>query len=130
LPFRRAACRATVGGRDGNRQSVGRIDQHRHTVGEVEAAADNQADACGLRRLVGPDDAGERIPVHHGQRFDPGERRLGEQLLTGRRPPQKAEMRGDLKLGVAGLAHPKTPWMNQRCEPVAVSSPSPARNSQ
>ena len=76
---------------------------------------------------MGAHDAGEGVAVNDGHRLDPGKRRLGEQLLAGRRAAQEAEMRGDLKLDVAGLAHPKTPWMNHRCEPVAVSSPSPAR---
>lgn len=68
---------------------VGRIDQHRHAVGEFETTADNQADSGRFRGLVSPDDTGKRVPVHHGQRFDPGERGLGEQLLARRGPRRK-----------------------------------------
>jgi hypothetical protein len=36
-------------------------------------------------------------------------------------------MRGALQLDIARGAHPKIPCRNQRCGPVAASSPSPAR---
>jgi hypothetical protein len=68
---------------------------------------------------MGSHDAGERIAIDDG---------LGEQLLAGRRPAQEAEVRGDLQLGIAGTGvYPNTPCRNQRCEPVAVFSPSPDR---
>ena len=110
------------------RRPVGRIDQHRHAVGEIQAAADDQADAGDLGGFMGAHDAGETVAVDDGERFDPEQRGLREQFLAGRRPPQKREVRRDLELGVT--AHPKIPCMNQRWDPVAASSPSPARKIQ
>ena len=46
------------------------------------------------------------------------------QVRPGRGAAQEGKIRGDLQLGIS---HPKTPCRNQRCEPVAASSPSPAR---
>src|SRR5690606_26114846 len=43
--------------------SVGRIDQHRHTVGEIETATDDETNAGGPSRFIGPHDAGKRIAV-------------------------------------------------------------------
>jgi hypothetical protein len=76
---------------------------------------------------MGADDAGEAVAVDDGERLDASIGGLGEQLVTGTRPAQKTEMRGGLQLGRARGAHPKIPCRNQRCEPVAASSPSPAR---
>lgn len=107
--------------------SVGRIDQHRHAVGEVETAADDEAYARRLCRLMGADDAGQRVAVDDGQRLDAEQGCGGEQLVAAARAPQEAEMGGDLEFGIAGAVHPNTPCRNQRCDPVAASSPSPAR---
>ena len=52
-------------------RAVGRVDQHRDAVHEVEAAADDQPDAGVLRRLMRPHDAGEAVAVDDGQRLDP-----------------------------------------------------------
>ncbi len=106
---------------------VGGIDQHRHAVVEIEPAADDQAHAGRLGGLVGADDAGERIAVDDRQRLDAEERGLLEQVLAGAGPAQEREMRGDLQFDVAPGVHPKIPCRNQRCEPVASCSPSPAR---
>src|SRR5579875_1889391 len=108
-------------------RAIGRIDEHRHAVSKIEATADHQAHACGLGRLVGAHDAGQRVAIDDGERLDAHDRSGGEQLLAGRRTAQEAEMRGHLQLGVARAAHPKIPCRNQRCEPVSGSSPSPAR---
>jgi hypothetical protein len=45
-------------------------------------------------------------------------------LLGRAGSPEKAEMRSDLEFR---MPHPKTPWMNQRWDPVSESTPSPAR---
>ena len=108
-------------------RAVGRIDEHRGAVGEVEPAADDEADAGRLGRLVGAHDPGQRIAVDDGQRLDAERGGLLEQLLGRGRAAQEGEMRGHLQLGIARAAHPNTPCRNQRCEPVAASSPSPAR---
>ena len=71
---------------------------------------------------------GETVAVGNGQRFDSDQRGLRKQFLAGRRPAQEREMRRDLELGVT--AHPKIPCMYQRWDPVAASSPSPARKIQ
>lgn len=55
------------------------------------------------------------------------DRRVGKQLLAGTRPSQEREMRRALELDIGSAGHPKTPCRNQRWEPVAASSPSPAR---
>ena len=106
---------------------VCRIDEHRHPVGQIEAATDNEADARGFGRLVGAHDSCQRIAVDHGKRLDAERGGLAEELVTGRGAAQEGEMRGDLQLGIAGTGHPNTPCRNHRCEPVAASSPSPAR---
>lgn len=107
---------------------VGRIDQHRHAVGEIETAADNQPDACRLCRFMRAHDAGKRIAIDDSERFDAERCGLREQLLAGRCSAQEREMRGDLQLGISCSAgHPKIPCMNHLCDPVAASSPSLAR---
>jgi hypothetical protein len=85
--------------------AVRRVDQDRHAVGEVEPAADDQSNPCRLRCLMRPDDAGQRIPVDDAQRFDPARFRLGEQFLRRRCSAKEAEVRGDLKLGIAQRGH-------------------------
>jgi hypothetical protein len=109
------------------RRPVGRIDQHGHAVVEIEAAANDQPHAGRFCGLMGADDAGERIAVDDGYRLDAEQCGLREQVLAGAGAAQKREMRGDLQFDVTPVAHPKIPCRNQRCEPVASSSPSPAR---
>lgn len=122
---RKQSAQARIGG------AIRRIDQDRQSVRQIEAAADDEAYACGFRRLMGAHDPGKRVAVDDRQGLDAEQRSLGEQLLAGGRAPQEAEMRGDLQLGVAGRAgHPKIPCRNQRCDPVAESSPSPERKIQ
>jgi hypothetical protein len=69
------------------------------------------------------------MAVGHPDGGDAEERRGGEQLLGMGGAAQEGEVGGDLQLGVAfsPAAHPKMPWMNQRCEPVPGSRPSPER---
>ena len=105
-------------------RTVGRVDQHRHPLPQIEPTPDDQPHPGVLRRLMRPHDAREAVAVGDGQRRDPEARGLREQLLAGARPAQERKMRRHLQLGVA---HPKTPCRNQRCEPVSGSSPSPAR---
>ena len=107
--------------------AIGRIDQHGGAVAQVETAADDQPDAGDLGRLVAAHDSGQAVPIAYRQRLDPGDRRLAEQLLAGRRPAQEAEVRRALEFSIA---HANRPCRNQRCEPVPRSRPSPARNSQ
>ena len=121
LAARQQAAEATIG------RPVGGIDQDRGTVGEFQPAADNQPDAGRLRRLMGADDAGQAIAIGDRQGGEPAGGGLVEQFLAGAGAAQEGEMRGAVQLGVA---HPKMPCRNQRCEPVSGSSPSPARNSQ
>src|SRR6185437_2518124 len=109
---------------------IGRIDEHGEAVDKIEPAADDEAHARRLRRLMGADDAGERVAVDDRKRLDAQHRGRGEQLLAGGCSPQEAEMRGRLQLGVARSVHPKMPCRNQRCEPVRQSSPFPARKTQ
>jgi hypothetical protein len=110
--------RSPIGG------SVGRIGEDRHAVGEVDAVARRS----GARRLSWrPHGRGRCRRGCCASASMPSIGGLGEQLVTGTRPAQKTEMRGGLQLGRARGAHPKIPCRNQRCEPVAASSPSPAR---
>jgi hypothetical protein len=51
-------------------RTVGRVDQHRHAVCEIKPTADDQAYAGRLGRLMGANDAGERIAVDDGERLD------------------------------------------------------------
>jgi len=107
--------------------SVGRIDQERHAVGQIKAAADDQAHAGCLRSFVCANDTGKAVAVDDRKRLDALDRCLCEELVGRRRPAQEAEMRCDLKLDIAMSAHPNTPCKNQRCDPITASSPSPAR---
>ena len=77
LAERQQAAEARIG------RPVGRIDQDRHAVGEIETAADDQPDACRLCRFMGAHDAGKRIAIDDSQRFDAEQGRLREQLLAG-----------------------------------------------
>ncbi len=74
---------------------------------------------------MGTDDPGEAVAVDDTEGFDLHQRGLGEQLLAGGGAAQEREMRSALQLGVA--RHPKIPCRNHSWEPVAGSSPSPAR---
>ena len=81
---------------------VGRIDQDRHAVGEIEPAADDQPDAGRLGRLMGADDAGEAVAVDDGQRLDAEDGGLREQFLAGTaRPRRKEKCEVHLQLGIA-----------------------------
>ncbi len=79
---------------------VGRIDQDRRAVGQIEAAADDQPDAGRLGGLVGADDAGEAVAIGDRQRLDAACGGLDEQLLAGTRAAQEGEVRGALQLGI------------------------------
>ena len=65
------------------------IDQHGCIVGEIEAAADDEADACDFGCLVGSDDPGERIAVADAERWYPQFECPNEQLFRARRTAQK-----------------------------------------
>ena len=80
---------------------VGRIDQDGHAVGQIEPAADDQADAGHLGGLMGADDAGEAVAVDDGQRLDAEDGGVREQFLAGRCAAQEREMRCDLQFGIA-----------------------------
>ena len=51
-------------------RSIGRVDQDRGIVAEIETTADHQADARGLGGLVGAHDASERVAIDDAERFD------------------------------------------------------------
>lgn len=111
----------------GIRRSVGRIDEDRGTVREVEPASDDEADTGGPGGFVGAHDARQRVAVDDGKRLDAERGGAREELLRRRRATQEGEIRRHLQLGVAWGAHPNTPCRNHRCEPVSAFSPSPAR---
>ena len=69
---------------------VDRIDEDGHAIGEIEAAADDQAHARGLGGLMGADDAGEAVAVGDRQRLDAEPGGLVEQFLAGTRPAQES----------------------------------------
>ena len=50
--------------------AIGRINEHRHAVGQVQTASYDKADASCFRGLVGANDTGERIAVDDRQRLD------------------------------------------------------------
>ena len=127
-PCRRAACRATAGGRAGRRRA-GRSGRPGAALPSVRSSRQPTisrtpvafAASCARTmpaRLLRSVIARASMPRHG---------RLGEQLLARAGAAQEREMRRALELGVA---HPNTPCRNQRCEPVPASSPSPSRNSQ
>ena len=104
---------------------VGRIDEDRDAIVEVEPAADDETHAGRLGSLVSAHHAGEGVAVDDAQGRNAEQARRREQLLGMRGAAQKGEVRGDLELRV--IHHAKSPCRNQRCEPVAGSTPSPAR---
>jgi hypothetical protein len=61
----------------------------RRAIGEVETAANNEADVRGLGRVVRPYDAGQRVAVDDGQSFDAEQGRLGEQSSQEDAPRRK-----------------------------------------
>ena len=78
--------------------AVGRIDEHRQRVVEVEPAADDEAHARHLRRLMCPHHPGERTVIGDAERRDAEQSRSGKKLLRARCPAQEGEVRRDLKL--------------------------------
>ncbi len=107
-------------------RTIHRIDQQRHTVGEVEATANDEAETRRAGCFKGADDACERITIDDADRTDPKEFCSIKQLLRRRGTTQKRKMCRDLELGIA---HANIPWQNQRCDPVSGSIPSPERNT-
>ncbi len=107
--------------------AVGRIDQNRHAVDQIQTAADDEPDAGILGGLMGPHDAGQRIAVDYGQGLNAERRRLREQVVARAGAAQEREMAGRLQFGIARGGHAKTPCRNHLWEPVPGSSPSPAR---
>jgi hypothetical protein len=71
------------------RRPVGRIDQNRDAVGEVEPSSDDQADAGYLGGFMRPHDAGQAVAVGDRQRFDFEQGGVREQFLAGRCSPQE-----------------------------------------
>ena len=94
---------------------------------KIETTADNQSHARGFRGFPSAHDPRERVAIDNTQGIDAKRCSRGEQLLRRTRTAQEREMCGDLQFGIS---HPNTPWRNQRCEPVSVSTPSPARYTQ
>ncbi len=81
---------------------VRRIAEQAPAVAQVEAAADDEADAGLLRRLMRAHHPGQRVAVGDGE-GGVAERRGGHrQLLRMRAAAQEGEVAGDLQLGVAG----------------------------
>ena len=71
-------------------------------VGEVEARADNEADASPPGGLVRPDGAGQGVAVGNGAGRVSQVSSLVHQFLGTRGPAQETEVAGHLKLGVSG----------------------------
>ena len=69
---------------------------------EIEPAADDEADAGRLRRLMRAHDAGEAVAVGDRDRLVAERRRGRHQLVRMRGAAQEREIAGDLQLGVAG----------------------------
>ena len=85
-------------------QAVGRIDQQRRAVGQVEAAPDDRAYAGGLRCIPRADDARDRVAIDDPDRRQVEQGRRGEQFVGGRCAAQEAEVGRDLQLDITGLA--------------------------
>ncbi len=111
-------------------QSVGRIDQHAGSIHKVEPAADDQAYPGDLGRLVGADDAGDRVAIDDGHGLDPTQGGLVEEILARGGAAQEREVRGRLQLDITRAAHPNSPCRNQLRSPVTDCSPSPRRKTQ
>ncbi len=118
LPERQQAAQARIG------RPIRRIDEERHAIGEIEATSDDQLHARRFRCFPGTHDPRQRIPVHDPQSLDAEFGRRGEQFVSGTGTSKEGEVRCRLEFDVS---HPKIPWRNQRCDPVAVSTPSPCR---
>jgi hypothetical protein len=89
-------------------RAIGRIDEQRRAIAQIEAAAQDQAHP-GLRGLlVRTHNAGQRIAVGDAERRQPEQLGLGEQLLDMRSPAQEREVRRHLELGVAGHGLPSS----------------------
>ena len=104
--------------------AIGGVDEKRCAVVEIEPAADHEAHAGFLRRLIGPHDPGQRIAVDDPERREAEEFRLLEHLARARGAAQEGEMRGDLKLGIG---HAKNPCIHQR-PPSAVGASRKSQN--
>jgi hypothetical protein len=79
--------------------AVGGVDeQRRRQIVEVEPAADDEAHARDLRRLMRADHSGQRAVIGDAERRDAEQARCGKQLLRARCAAQEREMRRDLKL--------------------------------
>ncbi len=81
---------------------VARVDDQLGPVGELQPAADQQAEALVPGLGVGPHHPGQAVAVRHPQRRQPQPRRLDHQLPRVRRPLQEAEIGPRIEFGVGG----------------------------
>jgi hypothetical protein len=83
LAERQQAAEPAVGG------AVGRVDEHRQTVAQIQPAADDEAEADLASPLVRPRHAGERVVVGEAERRQAEQLRLREQFLDVRGAAEK-----------------------------------------
>ena len=139
-PAKRAA--ALAGARLAQRQQpgqprpgglVGRVEQQRAAVIEVDPRPRDHPHARRLLRLPGAHQPGDAAAIDDAERAMALQGGGGEQLVGAGGAAQEREMARHLKLdiGGGGARHqPNSPWRYQLRSPVAGSTPSPRRNSQ
>jgi hypothetical protein len=76
------------------------IGEEAGAVAQIEAHADDEADANVLGRLMRADKAGDAVAVGNGDRLETKQSRLPDQLVGMRPAVQKREIAGRLQLGV------------------------------
>ena len=109
---------------------VGRIDQERGAIGQIEPAADDQPDAGRLGRLMGADDAGEAVAVGDRQRLDAAERRPGR--TAPRRSWRRAGRRSARRTAARRISSEdavQEPAMRSRSGILAVAGRGTARSA-
>ena len=79
---------------------IGGIDKDRCLIGQIETAANDQADIRLRRVHMGPHDPGQRAPVGDREGGETEDGGAGEQLLGMRSAAEEGEVRGGLEFGV------------------------------
>jgi len=112
---------------------VGRVEQQRAAIVEVDPCACDHPHAGRLLRLPRAYQPGDAAAIDDAERAMTLQRGGGEQLVGAGGAAQEREMARHLKfdIGRGGMRHqPNSPWRYQLRSPVAGSTPSPRRNSQ
>ena len=96
LAERDQAAQGSIGG------AIGRVDQQRQAVAQIEPAADGQPDPDFLGTCMRHGDAGQGVVVGDGHRLDAESLGGDEELLDVAGATKKRIVRGDVQLRIAG----------------------------